>query len=49
MIQALIVFTIVSFLADKMALFLRNNNAFEKKLRLIQIITFIGIGIFILI
>jgi threonine/homoserine/homoserine lactone efflux protein len=48
MFQALVIFTLVSFLADKMASLLRNNNSFEKSLRLIQIIIFIGIGIFIL-
>ena len=48
MIQALIIFILVSLLSDKMTLFLRKNISFEKRLQYIQIIIFIGIGIFIL-
>jgi len=33
MLQALIIFTLVSILSDKMTTYLRNNNSFEKKLK----------------
>ncbi len=49
MLQALIIFSLVAVLSDKMTTYLRNNHSFEKKLKWIQIIVFIGIGIFILI
>jgi len=48
MLQAFLLFCLVAFLADKMAFYLRNNKSFEKRLKIIQIIVFIGIGIFIL-
>lgn len=49
MFQAFIIFSFIAFLADNMTSFLRNNKDFEKVLKIIQIIVFIGIGIFILI
>ncbi len=49
MLQAFIIFCIVSFLADKMSVFLRQSKSFEKRIQIIQIVFFIGIGIFILI
>ncbi len=49
MLQAFIVFSIVSIIADKMTLMLRNNPSFDKRIKRIQIILFIGIGILILI
>ena len=48
-LQAFIIFCIVSFLADKMSVFLRQSKSFEKRIQIIQIVFFIGIGIFILI
>ena len=48
-LQAFIIFSIVAVLADKMSLLLRNNKSFEKRIKYIQIIVFIGIGIFILV
>lgn len=49
MLQAFIVFSIVSIIADKMTLMLRNNPSFDKRIKIMQIILFIGIGILILI
>ncbi len=49
MFQAFIIFSVISFLADKMTSFLRDNKDFEKILKIIQIVVFIGIGFFILI
>ena len=49
MLQAFIIFSIVAVLADKMSSFLRKNKSFEKRLKIIQIIVFIGIGVFILV
>ncbi len=48
-VQSFIIFSILAFLADKMSLFLRKSDSFGKILQFIQIITFIGIGISILI
>lgn len=48
MLQALLIFSSVSILADKMTLFLRDNDKFQKALKITQIVIFIGIGIFIL-
>lgn len=48
-VQSFIIFSIIAILADKMSSFLRKNNSFEKILQAVQIIVFIGIGIFILI
>jgi len=49
MVQAFIIFTIVSILADKMTSFLRKNKNFAKNLKVFQIVIFIVIGILILI
>lgn len=49
MFQALFVFSVVSIVADKMTLMLRNNPSFDKRIKIIQVILFIGIGILILI
>jgi len=48
MLQALLIFSLVSILADKMTVFLRDNDKFQKALKIMQIVVFIGIGIFIL-
>ena len=48
MLQALIIFSFVSILADKMTSFLRENKKFNHYLKYVQIVIFIGIGIFIL-
>ncbi len=48
MLQAFVIFGLVAFLASKMTSFLRNNHTFERNIKIIQIIVFIGIGIFIL-
>ncbi len=49
MLQAFIIFSIVSVVADKMTSFLRENKNFSKYLKVFQIIIFIAIGILILI
>jgi len=49
MLQALIVFSFVSVISDKLTSFLRGNKKFEKFLHWFQIIVFIAIGIYILI
>ncbi len=48
-LQSFIIFSLIAFLADKMTAFLRNNKQFEKILKIVQIVVFIGIGIFILV
>ncbi len=48
MLQALVIFSFVSILADKMTSFLRENKKFNHYLKYAQIVIFIGIGIFIL-
>jgi threonine/homoserine/homoserine lactone efflux protein len=48
MILTIIIFSSVAILAGSMTRFLRNNQKFEQNLKIIQIIVFIGIGIFIL-
>ncbi len=48
-LQAFIIFSLVSVVADKMTYFLRNNKKFAKYLKLFQIAIFIVIGILILI
>ncbi len=48
MLQAFVIFSIISFLADKMTRILRDNKKFHQYLKTAQIIIFIGIGIFIL-
>lgn len=49
MLQALIIFSFVSVIADKLTAFLRKNKKFDYYLKYVQIIIFIAIGIFILI
>lgn len=49
MLQALIIFSFVSVIADKLTAFLRKNKKFDYYLKYAQIIIFIAIGIFILI
>ncbi len=49
MVQAFFVFSVVSIVADKMTLMLRNNPSFDKRIKIIQVILFIGIGLLILI
>ena len=49
MLQAFIIFSVVSVVADKMTSFLRENKNFSKYLKVFQIIIFIAIGILILI
>ncbi len=48
MLQAFLVFSLVSVTADKLTAYLRGNKKFEKQLHWFQIIIFIAIGIFIL-
>ena len=48
MLQAFIIFSLVSILADKHTLFIRNNNTFSVFLKWFQIIAFIGIAVMIL-
>jgi threonine/homoserine/homoserine lactone efflux protein len=48
MLLTIIIFGSVAILASKMTSFLRDNKKFEKQLKVIQIIVFIGIGMFIL-
>jgi len=48
-LQAFFIFSVISVLADKMSSLLRNNKSFEKKIQIIQIVVFIGIGILILV
>ncbi len=47
-IQAFLIFTIVSITAASLTTFLRGNQKFEKYLKIAQIAVFIAIGIFIL-
>ena len=49
MLQAFVIFSFVAFLAAYMTSFLRENKNFNRILKVIQIIVFIGIGIFILV
>lgn len=49
MLQALIIFSFVSVIADKLTAFLRKNKKFDYYLKYVQIIIFIALGIFILI
>ncbi len=48
MLLTIVIFSSIALLASKMTSFLRDNQKFEKNLRIIQIIVFIGIGVFIL-
>lgn len=48
MLQAFLVFSLVSITADKLTTYLRDNKKFEKQMYWFQIIVFIAIGIFIL-
>lgn len=48
MIQAFVIFSLLSFIADKTTSFLRNNEKFGTILKWVQIIVFVGIAIFIL-
>ena len=48
-LQAFFIFSVISVFADKMSSLLRNNKSFEKKIQIIQIVVFIGIGILILV
>jgi len=48
MLQAFLVFSLISVTADKLSIYLRENKKFEKRLHWLQVIVFIVIGIFIL-
>ncbi len=48
LLQALIIFVIVSFFAAFLSSSLRGNKKFEKVMKGVQIIVFVGIGIYIL-
>ncbi len=48
MLQAFIIFSTLSIVADKTTSFLRENKKFETILKWVQIIVFVGIAIFIL-
>ena len=49
MLQAFIIFSLVSILADKLTLFIRNNNTFSVFLKWFQIVVFMLIAVLILI
>lgn len=48
MVQAFLIFSMVSLLADKSTIFLRENQRFQPTMRILQIIVFIGLGIFLI-
>lgn len=48
MLQALVIFTIISFLAGKISTYLKRNTNSGVVLKWTQIVVFVGIGIFIL-
>ena len=48
MLQAFVIFSLVSFIADKTTAFLRNNKRFSVVLKWTQIVVFVGIAVFIL-
>ena len=48
MVQAFIIFTLVSISSAKLTSYLRDNVKFEKVLQWLQILIFIAIGIYIL-
>ena len=48
MIQAFVIFSLVSITSAKLTIFLRQNKKFEKIVKWIQIFVFIAIGIYIL-
>jgi len=47
-VQAFLIFSMVSITAASLTAFLRGNQKFEKYLKIVQIVVFIAIGIFIL-
>lgn len=49
MLQAFVIFSLVSILADKLTAFIRNNNHFALFLKWFQIVVFIAIALLILI
>lgn len=49
MLQAFVIFSLVSILADSLTIFIRNNNAFSVFLKWFQIVVFILIAVLILI
>lgn len=49
MLQAFVIFSLVSILADKLTVFIRNNNTFSVFLKWFQIVVFIIIAVLILI
>lgn len=49
MLQALLIFVLVSFFAASLSSSLRGNQKFEEIMRWIQILVFVGIGVYILI
>ena len=48
MLQAFIIFSLISIVADKTTAFLRDNDKFSVILKWVQIVVFVGIAIFIL-
>ncbi len=49
MLQAFLIFSVVSVVSDRLTVFLRESKNFAGYLKIFQIIVFIGIGVFILI
>jgi threonine/homoserine/homoserine lactone efflux protein len=49
MLQAFVIFSLVSILADKLTVFIRNNNSFSVFLKWFQIVVFVLIALLILI
>lgn len=47
-LQAFLIFSVVSITAASLTSFLRGNQKFEKYLKIVQIVVFVAIGIFIL-
>lgn len=49
MVQAFVIFTLVSIVADQLTVFIRNNKTFAVFLKWLQIVAFVGIAVMILI
>ena len=48
MVQAFVIFTLVSIVADQLTVLIRNNKTFAVFLKWFQIVAFIGIAVMIL-
>jgi threonine/homoserine/homoserine lactone efflux protein len=49
MVQAFVIFSLVSLIADKLTVFIRKNQNFSVFLKWLQIVAFVGIAVMILI